>query len=60
MSILVLVSGNVKVGPPKESELRGFSETLVLVPNHQSTGPRRRGKHSKDWLIQSSNFRFVV
>ena len=60
ISVLVMVSGHAKVGPPKESELRGFSETLVLVPNPEAAQPKGRGKRSKEWLIQSSNFRFVV
>ena len=60
MSVLVLVSGSVKVGPPREAELRGFSETFILVPNPGATGPKRRGKPTHEWLIQSSNFRFTV
>ena len=60
ISILGLASGNVQVGPRKESELRGFSETFILVPNPETTGQKTRGKGQKEWLIQSSNFRFVV
>ena len=61
MSLLVIVSGNMRVGPQRESELKGFSETFVLVPNPQSTGKKPRGRGaSHDWLVQSSNFRFVV
>ena len=60
ISVLGLVSGNVQIGPRKDSEFRGFSETFVLVPSPDATGHRTRGKKRREWLIQSSNFRFIV
>ncbi|KAK2748322.1 hypothetical protein FQN57_000980 [Myotisia sp. PD_48] len=61
MSILVTVSGYVKFGEGREtwdSPNRGFSETFILVPNSQDTGPK--GQNRRHWLIQSQNFRIVV
>ena len=60
MTILVAVSGFVKVGPLKESEIRGFSETFILVPNAEKLATKGQRKPAKEWLIQSQNFRFVV
>ena len=60
MTILVAVSGFVKVGPIKDSETKGFSESFVLVPNPESHNSRTRRRPAKEWLIQSQNFRFVV
>lgn len=54
MTILVTVSGNVRYGEAGAQTTRGFSENFVLVPNHT------KGRHPKEWLIQSQNFRFVV
>ena len=59
MTVLVIVSGNVKVGERKDLELRGFSESFVLVANPEA-GKRGRGKREREWLIESQNFRFVV
>lgn len=61
MSILVLISGNVRFGESRDLPPRGFSETVVLVPNQTADqGVRKAGKGRKDWLIQSQNFRLVV
>ncbi|RFU34613.1 hypothetical protein B7463_g1696, partial [Scytalidium lignicola] len=61
MSILVLVSGSVKYGKEgaPEGETRGFSETIVLVPNWEAQGPRPP-KGAKRWLVLSQNFRLVL
>ncbi|KAJ9630826.1 hypothetical protein H2203_001351 [Taxawa tesnikishii (nom. ined.)] len=62
MSILVQVSGSVRLVERKEGPLRGFSDTLVLVPNKEEIGAKGKGKvgEGRSWLIQSQNFRFVV
>jgi NTF2-related export protein 1/2 len=55
MSLLVVVNGYVKYGEPKDAQMRGFSENFVLVPNFQVGA----GMASRNWLIQSQNFRIV-
>ncbi|KAF2810391.1 NTF2-like protein [Mytilinidion resinicola] len=59
MSIVVLVSGTVRLDEPKTGPLKQFSETFVLVPNPEKTanGPK---SVVKAWVIQNMNFRFVV
>lgn len=57
MTILVAVSGAVRFGEDRNDPERQFSETFVLVPNHDR-GPR--GGRPKQFLIQSQNFRLVV
>jgi NTF2-related export protein 1/2 len=59
MVLLVIVSGYVRLGPANDSDMRGFSETFVLVPNPELSN-KRQGKPTKEWLIQSQNFRYVV
>ena len=62
MSILVQVSGYVRLIERKEGPMRAFSDTLVLVPNKEEAGAKGKGKtgEGKSWLIQNQNFRFVV
>ncbi|KAI6800547.1 hypothetical protein KC363_g1069 [Hortaea werneckii] len=62
MSLVVQVSGSVRLVERKEGPLRGFSDSLVLVPNREETGGKGTGKQDsgKRWLIQSQTFRFVV
>ena len=60
MTFLVVVSGYVKMGEPKEAKMKGFSETFVLVPKLDTHSTRGRGKAAREWLIQSQNFRLVV
>lgn len=58
-SVLVLVSGTVRYwGGDSEGETRGFTETVVLVPNLDAYSPRAP-KDSKRWLIQSQTFRII-
>ncbi|KAJ5090725.1 hypothetical protein N7532_009409 [Penicillium argentinense] len=57
MSLLVLVSGFVTYGDGPDLPQRAFSESFVMIPNPTASD---RGKHRKDWLIQSHNFRLVV
>ena len=59
-TVLVVVSGSVKMGEDKETPARAFNETFVLIPNPASRGPKARTRGTKEWLIQSQNFRFVV
>ena len=56
MSLVVQVSGYVRLAERKEGPMRGFSESFVLVPN-PDTGKQDVGQK---WLVQSQNFRFVV
>jgi len=61
MSVLVVVSGSVKYGKEGGSEgnARGFTESIVLVPNWAAQGPKAL-KGERRWLIQSQNFRLVL
>ena len=62
MSLLVQVSGYVRLHERKDGPMRGFSDTLMLVPNKEETGGKGKAKsgEGRNWLIQSQNFRFVV
>ena len=60
MTILVSVSGFVKYGGNRDAPTRGFSESFVLVPNHDAAKAKNQGKNVKNWLIQSQTFRLVV
>ena len=60
MTILVLVSGCVKIGEVRDASMRGFSETFVLVPKTDTRAVEDRKKLLKEWLIQSQNFRLVA
>ena len=59
MSILVTVSGSVRLEAKQSAPLQGFSETLILVPNSPATSQYNRGKPVKDYLVQSQTFRLV-
>lgn len=62
MVILLSVNGSVRYGDVKSTlnpVRKGFSESIVLVPNPAAVDSKR-GKPVKDWLIQSQNFRLVV
>ena len=59
MTILFTVSGYVKLGNSQKAATKGFSESFVLVQNHDNTGPRERGNEYKEWLIQAQTFRIV-
>lgn len=56
-TILVIVSGAVRFSEDRNDPERQFSETFVLVPNHDRSP---RGQRPKEFLIQSQNFRLVV
>ncbi|KAK2629994.1 hypothetical protein QTJ16_000814 [Diplocarpon rosae] len=58
MSILVLCSGSVRYPVEDEDAPRGFTESIVLVPNWESHGPQA-AKGLKKWLIASQTFRTV-
>lgn len=53
MSIVVMVSGYVEYGGLNAVK-KGFSETLVLIPNSDT-----KGKVDKRWVIVSQQFRIV-
>ncbi|KAK4995125.1 hypothetical protein LTR66_005004, partial [Elasticomyces elasticus] len=58
ISVLVQVSGYVRLIERKEGPMRGFSDTLVLVPNRE--GMRGKSGVGRRWVVQSQNLRFVV
>jgi NTF2-related export protein 1/2 len=62
MSLVVQVSGYVRLQERKEGPMRGFSDSFVLVPNKEEVRGRGTGKQDqgRKWVIQSQNFRFVV
>ena len=62
MSLLVQVSGYVRLVERREGPMRGFSDTFTLVPNKETVGAKGTGKtgEGRAWVIQSQNFRFVV
>ncbi|MCJ1366328.1 hypothetical protein MMC16_005456 [Acarospora aff. strigata] len=60
MTILLTVSGYVKFGELREAEMKGFSETFVLVPSSDPTGSKGQPRRNQEWLIQSQNFRLIV
>lgn len=57
MSILLVVSGYVKYGEPRDAKMRGFTENFILVPNFEVRTDNTRVV--RDWLIQSQSFRIV-
>ncbi|KAK0109589.1 hypothetical protein ONS95_002274 [Cadophora gregata] len=60
MSILVLVSGSVKnMKDDVGRETRGFTESIILVPNWEAYNPKAP-KGLRKWLISSQTFRFVL
>ncbi|KAI9809835.1 MAG: hypothetical protein M1825_000268 [Sarcosagium campestre] len=61
ISLALTVSGYAKYGDVKDGTMRGFSESIILVPRPE-TGKEgaRRGKAKKKYLVQSQNFRLVV
>ncbi|PSK55196.1 hypothetical protein B9Z65_2585 [Elsinoe australis] len=62
ISLLVQVSGYVRLIERKEGPIMGFADTLVLVPNKEEVGAKGKAKsgEGRSWLIQTQNFRFVV
>lgn len=62
VSLVVQISGYVRLQERKEGPMKGFSDSFVLVPNKEETGGKGAGKQSagRKWLIQTQNFRFVV
>jgi NTF2-related export protein 1/2 len=60
MSVLVMVSGSVRYSKEgTDSDMRGFTENVVLVPNWAAQGSKA-AKGERKWLIQSQNFRLVL
>ena len=62
VSVVVQVSGYVRLKERKEGPMHGFSDSFVLVPNKEELGGKGTGKQKAErrWLIQTQNFRFVV
>lgn len=62
ISVLVQVSGSVRLIERKDGPLKGFADTLVLVPNKEAVGAKGKAKsgEGRSWVVQSQNFRFVV
>ena len=60
MSIVVAVSGSVRLEEPQKGPLRGFSETFVLVPNPEKAVGKGPKAEKKGWLVQNQNFRYTV
>jgi NTF2-related export protein 1/2 len=60
MSIVILVSGTIRLEEPKTGPLRQFSETFVLVPNPEKAPGRGKMAEKKGWIVQNQNFRYVV
>lgn len=60
VSVSVLVSGFVRLYERKEGEVRGFSESLVLVPNSEEMRGRVGAGRGREWLAQSCTLRWVV
>lgn len=62
VSLVVQISGYVRLQERKEGPMRGFSDSFVLVPNKEEMGGKGTGKQAvgRKWLIQTQNFRFVV
>ena len=60
MSVLVVVSGTVRLGTGKDNEKRGFSDSFVLVPNPEMSTAKARRKPLREWLVQSKTSRLVV
>ena len=62
MSIIVMVSGSVKYfSEEQEGEVRGFTDSVLLVPNWELQGPKGGSKKGgRRWLVQSQTFRIIV
>ncbi|KAF2237599.1 NTF2-like protein [Viridothelium virens] len=60
MSLLVSVSGWVRLQELSKGPMRGFSETFVLVPNEEFPKGKAPKTDKKSWLIQTQNFRYVT
>jgi NTF2-related export protein 1/2 len=59
-SILVMVSGYMRVDDKELGPMHEFSETFHLVPNRERIMQRGTGQGRRQWLIQSQVFRYVV
>lgn len=58
MSFLLMVTGGVRAGELKHSEMRPFSETLVLVPSPHFSATKK-GQPATEWLISEQTFRYI-
>ncbi|KAJ8608799.1 hypothetical protein MRB53_039484 [Persea americana] len=62
LSLLVQISGYVRLVERKDGPIRAISDNFVLVPNKEGVGAKGTGiqDQGKRWVIQSQNFRYVV
>lgn len=59
-SVAVQVSGYVRLHERKEGEMKGFSESFVLVPNSEEERGKKGAGKGREWVIQSQVMRWVV
>ena len=50
------VSGYARLFERKDGPMRGFADSLTLVPNKDIS----KAGEGRQWVIQTQNFRFVV
>jgi NTF2-related export protein 1/2 len=56
MQLLVQIGGSITFGAGKSARRKGFSESVVLIPNWE-TYRKGGSRYAKRYLIQSQNFR---
>ena len=59
MSVVVTVSGSVRLEDSRSAPLKGFSESFIIVPNPAAMGHHTRGKPVKDYIVQTQTFRLI-
>jgi len=59
-SMMVTVSGYMRVDDEELGPMHEFSETFFLVPNRDRMLQRGAGQGKRSWLIQSQVFRYLV
>jgi NTF2-related export protein 1/2 len=59
-SMVVIVSGYMRVDDKEMGPMHEFSETFQLVPNREKMMQRGSGAGKRQWLIQSQIFRYLV
>jgi len=59
-SMLVMISGYMRVEDKELGPMHEFSETFVLVPNRDRMIQRGSGQGKRTWLIQTQIFRYMV
>jgi len=59
-SMIVIVSGYMRVDDKELGPMHEFTETFHLVPNRDRMLQRGAAKGLRSWLIQSQVFRYLV